>query len=73
MSMKAKRFRYSFDDAFLRSVTFHKFSLPFHAVDLYSCWEKGTNERHNSLLHQFIPKGRQISDYAVDDILFMAD
>lgn len=39
----------------------------------YSSWEKGTNERHNGLLRRFVPKGKQISDYSADDILFMAD
>lgn len=26
----------------------------------YSVWERGSNERHNSLLRRFIPKGKRI-------------
>lgn len=36
----------------------------------YSSWEKGTNECHNKMLRRFIPKGKAISDYSADDILF---
>lgn len=39
----------------------------------YSSFEKGTNERHNSLLRRFIPKGHRIDGYSDDDISFMAD
>jgi len=39
----------------------------------FSSWEKGTNECHNRMLRRFIPKGRSISDYSIDDILFFAD
>jgi IS30 family transposase len=39
----------------------------------FSSWEKGTNECHNRMLRRFIPKGKRISDYSVDDILFFAD
>lgn len=39
----------------------------------YSSWEKGTNERHNGLLRRFIPKGKPISDYTAEEILFIAD
>lgn len=39
----------------------------------YSSWEKGTNECHNKMLRRFIPKGKSISDYTVDDICFFAD
>ena len=39
----------------------------------YSSWEKGTNECHNKMLRRFIPKGKQISDYSADNILFFAD
>jgi len=39
----------------------------------FSSWEKGTNECHNKMLRRFIPKGKSISDYSIDDILFFAD
>jgi len=39
----------------------------------YSSFEKGTNERHNGLVRRFIPKGKRISDYNSNDILFIED
>ncbi|HZJ78276.1 MAG TPA: IS30 family transposase [Clostridia bacterium] len=39
----------------------------------YSSWEKGTNECHNKMLRRFMPKGKRITDYSADDILFFAD
>ena len=39
----------------------------------FSSWEKGTNECHNKLLRRFIPKGKSISGYSPDDILYFAD
>lgn len=39
----------------------------------YSSFEKGTNERHNSLIRRFIPKGKRISDYTSDDIAFIEE
>lgn len=39
----------------------------------FSSWEKGTNECHNRMLRRFIPKGKRISDYSVEDVLFFAD
>ena len=39
----------------------------------YSSWERGSNERHNSLLRRLIPKGKRIDKYTSDDILFTAD
>ncbi|NRX20875.1 IS30 family transposase [Clostridium beijerinckii] len=39
----------------------------------YSSFEKGTNERHNSLARRFIPKGKRIPDYNLNDILFIED
>ena len=34
----------------------------------FSSWEKGTNECHNRMLRRFIPKGKNISDYSIDEI-----
>lgn len=39
----------------------------------FSSWEKGTNECHNRMLRRFIPKGKSISNYSMEDILFFAD
>ena len=39
----------------------------------YSSWERGSNERHNSLLRRLIPKGKRIDKYTSEDILFTAD
>ena len=53
-------------------------SLEQRGIDIYfthpytSC-EKGTVECHNKLLRRFIPKGKSISDYSADDVLFFAD
>ena len=34
----------------------------------YSSCEKGSNERHNGLLHHFFPKGRRIDSFTDEDI-----
>ena len=39
----------------------------------YTSCEKGTNECHNKMLRQFIPKGKSIDDYSAEDILFFSD
>ena len=39
----------------------------------YTSCEKGTNECHNRMLRRFIPKGKSMADYTVDDICFFAD
>lgn len=39
----------------------------------YTSCEKGTNECHNRMLRRFLPKGKRVSDYGADDILFFAD
>lgn len=39
----------------------------------YSSWERGTNECHNRMLRRFIPKGKSISEYSIEDIAFFAD
>ncbi len=37
----------------------------------YSSWEKGSVERHNGLLRRFIPKGKRIDRFSLDDILYV--
>lgn len=39
----------------------------------YSSFEKGTNERHNGLIRRFIPKGKRMSNYSLDDIAFIEE
>lgn len=34
----------------------------------YTSYEKGSNERHNGIIRRFIPKGKRISDYGLDEI-----
>lgn len=34
----------------------------------YTSCEKGTNERHNGIIRRFIPKGKRIGDYTLDEI-----
>ena len=39
----------------------------------YSSFERGSNERHNGILRQFIPKGRSINDFSEDEIMYYVD
>lgn len=39
----------------------------------YTSCEKGTNECHNKMLRRFIPKGKNMSDYKTENILFFSD
>lgn len=39
----------------------------------YSSFERGTNERHNGLIRRFIPKGKRITDYNLEDIAFIEE
>lgn len=34
----------------------------------YSAWEKGSNERHNRMLREFIPKGKSLKDLKYKDL-----
>ena len=36
----------------------------------YSSYGRGSNERHNGLLRRFIPKGKSISDYDSEEIMY---
>lgn len=35
----------------------------------FSSWEKGSIEMHNGLLRRFIPKGKKIDQFSIDDIV----
>jgi IS30 family transposase len=39
----------------------------------YSSFERGTNERHNGLIRRFIPNGKRMTDYSLDDIAFIEE
>lgn len=39
----------------------------------YSSWERPQNERHNSLLRDYIPKETSIERYSEEDVLGIAD
>ena len=39
----------------------------------YSSFERGSNERHNGILRQFIPKGRSINDFSKGEIMYYVD
>ena len=34
----------------------------------YASWERGTNEKHNGILRRFIPKGKSLKDYTIQQI-----
>lgn len=35
----------------------------------YASWERGTNEKHNGILRLFIPKGKSLKDYTIQQII----
>lgn len=39
----------------------------------YAAWEKGTNERHNGLLREFIPKAKSLRDLKYSDLQTYTD
>ena len=39
----------------------------------YASWERGTNEKHNGILRRFIPKGKSLKDYTVQQIKQMTN
>ena len=42
--------------------------VKFYFCHPYASCEKGTNEKHNSMIRYFIPKGKLIENYSVNDI-----
>ena len=53
---------------FSKLSTFERFHTNIYFTHPYSSFERGTNERHNGLIRRFIPKGKRIYDYDVQDI-----
>ncbi|AXY26238.1 hypothetical protein CL176_09645 [Suicoccus acidiformans] len=43
--------------------------LKVYFAHAYASWEKGSNERHNGLLREFIPKGRSLKGLKYQDTL----
>ena len=41
------------------------FATPYHS------WERGLNEHTNGLVRQYCPKGSNLNDYSIEDLLFM--
>lgn len=39
----------------------------------YSAWERGTNEKQNSLIRRFFPKGKSFAEISEEDISFVED
>lgn len=39
----------------------------------YSSWERPVNERSNRLLRRYIPKGKSMDNYSIDQILMISD
>lgn len=42
-------------------------------IPLYAFYERGTNERYNRLIWLFLPKGKRIGYYELDDILLIEE
>lgn len=48
-------------------------NVKFYFCHPYASCEKGTNEKHNSMIRYFIPKGKLIEDYSTNDINNICD
>lgn len=47
--------------------------LQVYFAHAYSSWEKGSNERHNGLLREFIPKGTSIKELKYSELQLYTD
>lgn len=48
-------------------------NVKFYFCHPYASCEKGTNEKHNSMIRYFIPKGKLIENYSINDINNICD
>lgn len=48
------------------------YAIKVYYTHAYSAWEKGTNERFNGMLREFLPKGRSINDITEEELNRMA-
>ena len=44
----------------------NNYDIKIYYTHAYSAWEKGTNERFNGMLREFLPKGKSINDVTED-------
>lgn len=47
--------------------------VPVYYCHPFSSWERATNERHNGIVRNYVPKGTPINRFSEDDILEISD
>jgi len=47
--------------------------IPVFFCDVYSPWQRRSNENTNGLLRQYLPKGTDLSDHSATDLPAIAD